>query len=99
MLDGKDLKKRSKLQYDDSLGVELVLDGGGWVFPTQNFDNLKANDQKKYVNQVVNSVADTAAKTEIMADCRCLPVHGIHAKHRCVTKSIQFVANKKAKAA
>ncbi|KAH8342748.1 hypothetical protein KR084_005641, partial [Drosophila pseudotakahashii] len=98
-VDGKDQKKRSKLQFDNDMGIDFVLNNGGWVFATQNFDKLKAADQKKMLNQITSSLADTLFKTEIVSDCRCLPVHGLHGQHKCVIKSSTFVATKKPKAA
>lgn len=98
-LDGKDNKKRSKLQFENDMGIDFVLNNGGWVFATQNFDKLKPGDQKKALNQVTSSIADTLFKTEIVTDCRCLPVHGLHGQHKCTIKSSSFVPNKKPKAA
>nr|NP_001259085.1 apolipophorin, isoform B [Drosophila melanogaster]NP_001284720.1 apolipophorin, isoform C [Drosophila melanogaster]NP_001284721.1 apolipophorin, isoform D [Drosophila melanogaster]NP_524634.2 apolipophorin, isoform A [Drosophila melanogaster]Q9V496.2 RecName: Full=Apolipophorins; AltName: Full=Retinoid- and fatty acid-binding glycoprotein; Contains: RecName: Full=Apolipophorin-2; AltName: Full=ApoL2; AltName: Full=Apolipophorin II; Short=ApoLII; Contains: RecName: Full=Apolipophorin-1; AltNa len=98
-VDGKDSKKRTKLQFDNDMGIDFVLNNGGWVFATQNFEKLKASDQKKMLNQITSSLADTLFKTEIVSDCRCLPIHGLHGQHKCVIKSSTFVANKKAKSA
>jgi len=98
-LDGKDQKKRAKLQFDNDMGIDFVLNNGGWVFATQNFDKLKAADQKKMLNQITSSLADTLFKTEIVSECRCLPIHGLHGQHKCVIKSSTFVATKKPKAA
>lgn len=97
-LDGKDNKKRIKLQFDNDMGIDFVLNSGGWVFATQNFEKLKASDQKKMLNQITSSLADTLFKTEITSDCRCLPVHGLHGQHKCTIKSSTFVATKKPKA-
>ena len=97
-LDGKDAKKRSKLEFHNDMGIDFVLMNGGWVFATQNFEHLKAQEQKKALNQITTSLADTLFKTEIVTDCRCLPVHGIHAQHKCVIKSSNFLPNKKVKA-
>ncbi|KAM7341379.1 retinoid- and fatty-acid binding glycoprotein apolipophorin [Cochliomyia hominivorax] len=97
-LDGKDAKKRAKLQFHNDMGIDFVLNNGGWVFATQNFEQLKPQEQKKALNQITTSLADTLFKTEIVTDCRCLPVHGIHAQHKCVIKSSNFVPNKKVKA-
>ncbi|XP_023305746.2 apolipophorins [Lucilia cuprina] len=97
-LDGKDAKKRAKLQFHNDMGIDFVLNNGGWVFATQNFEQLKPQEQKKALNQITTSVADTLFKTEIVTDCRCMPVHGIHAQHKCVIKSSNFVPNKKVKA-
>ncbi|XP_065370740.1 apolipophorins [Calliphora vicina] len=97
-LDGKDAKKRSKLQFHNDMGIDFVLNNGGWVFATQNFEQLKPQEQKKALNQITSSLADTLFKTEIVTDCRCMPVHGIHAQHKCVIKSSNFVPNKKVKA-
>lgn len=98
-LDGKDAKKRQKLQFDTDMGIDFVLNSGGWVFGTQNFDSLKPAEQKKALNQVTSSIADTLFKTEIVSDCRCLPVGGLHANHYCTVKSSNFLPNKKAKPA
>ncbi|EDW71095.1 apolipophorins [Drosophila virilis] len=98
-LDGKDNKKRTKLQFENDMGIDFVLNNGGWAFDTQNFDKLKAADQKKVLNQVTSSIADTLFKTETVSDCRCLPVHGLHGQHKCIIKSSSFVPNKKPKAA
>ncbi|XP_016944042.2 apolipophorins [Drosophila suzukii] len=98
-LDGKDQKKRAKLQFDNDMGIDFVLNNGGWVFATQNFDKLKAADQRKMLNQITSSLADTLFKTEIVSECRCLPIHGLHGQHKCVIKSSTFVATKKPKAA
>lgn len=97
-LDGKDAKKRAKLQFHNDMGIDFVLNNGGWVFATQNFEQLKAQEQKKALNQITTSLADTLFKTEIVSDCRCLPVKGIHAQHKCVIKTSNFVPNKKVKA-
>lgn len=80
------------------MGIDFVLNNGGWVFATQNFEQLKPQEQKKALNQITTSLADTLFKTEIVTDCRCLPVHGIHAQHKCVIKTSNFVPNKKVKA-
>ncbi|XP_030379753.1 apolipophorins [Scaptodrosophila lebanonensis] len=98
-VDGKDNKKRAKLQFDNDMGIDFVLNNGGWVFATQNFEKLKAPEQKKVLNQVTTSIADTLLKTEIVSDCRCLPVNGLHGQHKCAIKSSSFVPNKKPKAA
>jgi len=98
-LDGKDAKKRQKLQFENDMGIDFVLNNGGWVFATQNFDSLKAGEQKKFLNQVTNSIADTLFKTEIVSECLCMPVYGLHAQHACSIKSTNFVPNKKPKAA
>ncbi|XP_017126038.2 apolipophorins [Drosophila elegans] len=98
-VDGKDNKKRTKLQFDNDMGIDFVLNNGGWVFATQNFEKLKESDQKKMLKQITSSLADTLFKTEIVSECRCLPVHGLHGQHKCVIKSSSFVANKKPKAA
>lgn len=94
-LDGKDAKKRAKLQFHNDMGIDFVLNSGGWVFATQNIDKLKPQEQKKALNQITTSIADTLFKTEIVTDCRCLPIHGIHAQHKCVIKSSNFLPNKK----
>ncbi|XP_053968224.1 apolipophorins [Anastrepha ludens] len=96
-LDGKDAKKRQKLQFQNDIGIDFVLDNGGWVFTTQNFDQLKPNEQKKTFNQVVNTLADTLFRTEIVSECECEAPHGLHAQHRCVIKSSTFLPNKKIK--
>ncbi|XP_053967845.1 apolipophorins-like [Anastrepha ludens] len=96
-LDGKDAKKRQKLQFQNDIGIDFVLDNGGWVFTTQNFDQLKPNEQKKTFNQVVNTLADTLFRTEIVNECECEAPHGLHAQHRCVIKSSTFLPNKKIK--
>ncbi|EDV45210.1 apolipophorins [Drosophila erecta] len=98
-VDGKDSKKRTKLQFDNDMGIDFVLNNGGWVFATQNFEKLKTSDQKKMLNQITSSLADTLFKTEIVSQCRCLPIHGLHGQHKCVIKSSSFVATKKPKAA
>ncbi|XP_001352351.1 apolipophorins [Drosophila pseudoobscura] len=98
-LDGKDNKKRPKLQFESDMGIDFVLNNGGWVFATQNFDNLKAPEQRKFLNQITSSIADTLFKTEVVSDCRCLPVHGLHGQHKCIIKSSSFIPNKKPKAA
>ncbi|KAL7726791.1 hypothetical protein ACLKA6_001504 [Drosophila palustris] len=98
-LDGKDNKKRPKLQFENDMGIDFVLNNGGWAFATQNFDKLKAVDQKKLLNQVTSSIADTLFKTETVSDCRCQPVSGLFAQHKCAIKSSSFVPNKKVKAA
>ncbi|XP_017962594.1 apolipophorins, partial [Drosophila navojoa] len=98
-LDGKDNKKRAKLQFENDMGIDFVLNNGGWAFNTQNFDKLKAGDQKKLLNQVTSSIADTLFKTETISECRCLPVHGLHGQHKCQIKSSTFVPNKKPKSA
>ncbi|XP_050339177.1 apolipophorins [Bactrocera neohumeralis] len=97
-LDGKDAKKRQKLQFGNDIGIEFALNNGGWVFTTENFDQLKPNEQKKALNQVVNTLADTLFRTEIVSECECEVVHGLHAQHRCVIKSSNFLPNKKLKA-
>ncbi|XP_011193604.1 apolipophorins isoform X1 [Zeugodacus cucurbitae] len=97
-LDGKDAKKRQKLQFGNDIGIDFVLNNGGWVFATQNFDQLKPNEQKKALNQVVNTLADTLFRTEIVSECECEVAHGLHAQHRCVIKSSNFLPNKKVKA-
>ncbi|KAH8256440.1 hypothetical protein KR032_007301, partial [Drosophila birchii] len=97
-VDGKDNKKRAKLQFDNDMGVDFVLNNGGWVFATQNFDKLKQPDQKKMLSQITTSIADTLYKTEIVSDCRCLPIHGLYGQHKCTIKSSSFLPNKKAKA-
>ncbi|XP_034485296.1 apolipophorins [Drosophila innubila] len=98
-LDGKDNKKRPKLQFENDMGIDFVLNNGGWAFATQNFDKLKAADQKKVLNQVTSSIADTLFKTETVSDCRCMPVSGLFGQHKCAIKSSSFVPNKKTKAA
>ncbi|ALC48137.1 Rfabg, partial [Drosophila busckii] len=98
-LDGKDNKKRSKLQFENDMGIDFVLNSGGWVFATQNFGKLKAADQKKALGQVTSSIADTLFKTETVNDCRCMPVHGVHGQHKCSIKTSNFIPNKKPKAA
>ncbi|XP_017051342.1 LOW QUALITY PROTEIN: apolipophorins [Drosophila ficusphila] len=98
-LDGKDNKRRSKLQFDNDMGIDFVLNNGGWVFATQNFEKLKAPDQKKMLSQITSSLADTLFKTEIVSECRCLPVHGLFGQHKCSIKSSTFVATKKPKSA
>ncbi|XP_017062686.2 apolipophorins [Drosophila eugracilis] len=98
-IDGKDSKKRTKLQFDNDMGIDFVLNNGGWVFATQNFEKLKGSDQKKMLNQIVTSVADTLFKTELVSECRCLPFEGLHGHHKCIIKSSTFVPNKKPKAA
>ncbi|EDW83617.1 uncharacterized protein Dwil_GK13707 [Drosophila willistoni] len=97
--ENKDNKKRTKLQFENDMGIDFVLNNGGWVFDTQNFDKLKAPEQKKVLNQVTSSIADTLFKTEIVSDCRCWPAHGLHGQHKCAIKSSTFVPNKKPKAA
>ncbi|XP_011200405.1 apolipophorins [Bactrocera dorsalis] len=97
-LDGKDAKKRQKLQFRNDIGIDFALNNGGWVFTTENFDQLKPNEQKKALNQVVNTLADTLFRTEIVSECECEVVHGLHAQHRCVIKSSNFLPNKKLKA-
>ncbi|KAH8269784.1 hypothetical protein KR018_005510, partial [Drosophila ironensis] len=97
-LDGKDNKKRSKLQFDNDMGIEFVLNNGGWVFATQHFHKLKLADQKKMITQVTSSIADTLFKTEIISDCRCEQVHGLHGQHKCAIRSSTFLPNKKPKA-
>lgn len=97
-LDGKDNKKRPKLQFENDMGIDFVLNNGGWAFATQNFDKLKVADQKKVLNQVTSSIADTLFKTETVSDCRCLPVSGLFGQHKCAIKSSSFVPNKKTKA-
>ncbi|KAH8384937.1 hypothetical protein KR200_008808, partial [Drosophila serrata] len=97
-VDGKDNKKRAKLQFDNDMGIDFVLNNGGWVFATQNFEKLKQPDQKKMLGQITTSIADTLYKTEIVSDCRCLPIHGLHGQHKCAIKSSSFLPNKKAKA-
>ncbi|XP_036335347.1 apolipophorins isoform X1 [Rhagoletis pomonella] len=96
-LDGKDAKKRQKLQFENDVGIDFVLDNGGWVFSTQNFDQLKPNEQKKTLNQVVNTLADTLFRTEIVSECACEAAHGLHAQHRCVIQSSTFLPSKKVK--
>uniref|UniRef100_A0A0K8UGI2 Apolipophorin n=2 Tax=Bactrocera latifrons TaxID=174628 RepID=A0A0K8UGI2_BACLA len=96
-LDGKDAKKRQKLQFGNDIGIEFALNNGGWVFTTENFDQLKPNEQKKAINQVVNTLADTLFRTEIVSECECEMVHGLHAQHRCIIKSSNFLPNKKFK--
>ncbi|EDV90902.1 GH23970 [Drosophila grimshawi] len=96
-LDGKDNKKRTKLQFVNDMGIDLVLNNGGWAFDTENFNKLKPADQKKVLSQVTSSIADTLFKTETVSDCRCLPVHGLHGQHKCAIKSTSFVPNKKPK--
>ncbi|KAH8272507.1 hypothetical protein KR044_012208, partial [Drosophila immigrans] len=98
-LDGKDNKKRSKLQFENDMGIDFVLNNGGWAFATQNFDKLKTPDQKKVLNQVTSSIADTLFKTETVSDCRCVPVAGLFSQHKCAIKSTSFVPNKKPKGA
>uniref|UniRef100_A0A1A9WQC0 Vitellogenin domain-containing protein n=1 Tax=Glossina brevipalpis TaxID=37001 RepID=A0A1A9WQC0_9MUSC len=97
-LDGKDAKKRQKLQYESDMCIDFVLNKGGWVFTTQNFDKLKPQDQTKMLNQIANSVSDALFKTEMVSECRCMPIYGIHSQHKCIVKSTTFVANKKVKA-
>ncbi|XP_067614107.1 apolipophorins-like isoform X2 [Eurosta solidaginis] len=97
-MDGKDAKKRQKLHYENNKGIEFVLQNGGWVFSTQNFDQLKPNEQKRNLNQVANTLADTLFRTEIVAECECETLHGLYAKHQCNIKSSNFVPNKKIKA-
>ncbi|KAH8339521.1 hypothetical protein KR059_007845, partial [Drosophila kikkawai] len=97
-VDGKDNKKRAKLQFDNDMGIDFVLNNGGWVFATQNFDKLKQPDQRKMLGQITTSIADTLFKTEIVSDCRCLPIHGLHGQHKCAIKSSSFLPNKKTKA-
>uniref|UniRef100_A0A6P4EQ48 LOW QUALITY PROTEIN: apolipophorins-like n=1 Tax=Drosophila rhopaloa TaxID=1041015 RepID=A0A6P4EQ48_DRORH len=98
-VDGKDNKKRTKLQFDNDMGIDFVLNNSGWVFATQNFEKFKESDQKKMLNQITSSIADTLFKTEIVSDCRCQPSHGLHGQHKCVIKSSTFVETKKPKAA
>lgn len=98
-LDGKDNKKRLKLQFHNDMGIDFVLDNGGWVFSTHHFDMLNPEDQRKMINQITNTIADTLFKTEIVNDCKCVSVHGLHAQHRCSIKSSTFVPNKKPKLA
>lgn len=97
-LDGKDGKKRQKLQFGNDISIDFVLNNGGWVFATQNFDQLKRNEQKKALNQVVNTLADTLFRTEIVSECECEVAHDLHAQHRCVIKSSNFLPNKKVRA-
>ncbi|XP_037949955.1 apolipophorins-like [Teleopsis dalmanni] len=97
-VDGKDAKKRSKLQFENNLGIDVVLNNGGWIFNTQNFDTLNPQDKKKMLNQVTNSIADTLFKTDIVSECKCLPVLGLYAQHKCSIKSSTFLPNKKIKA-
>ncbi|XP_069968587.1 apolipophorins-like isoform X2 [Bactrocera oleae] len=97
-LDGKDAKKRQKLQFGNDIGIDFVLNNGGWIFTTENFDQLKPNEQKKALNQVVNTLADTLFRTEIISQCECEVAHGLHAQHRCVIKSSNFLPTKKVKA-
>uniref|UniRef100_A0A1B0BIE9 Vitellogenin domain-containing protein n=1 Tax=Glossina palpalis gambiensis TaxID=67801 RepID=A0A1B0BIE9_9MUSC len=96
-LDGKDAKKRQKLQYESSKSIDFVLNKGGWIFDMQNFEELKPPDHIKVLNQVANSIADTLFKTEMVSKCSCMPIYGIHSQHKCVVKSTHFVANKKVK--
>ncbi|XP_004526603.1 apolipophorins [Ceratitis capitata] len=96
-LDGKDIKKRQKLQFENDISIDFVLKNGGWVFATNNFDQMKPNEQKKNVNQIVNTLADTLFRTEIVSECECEVVHGLHAQHRCTIKSSNFLINKKVK--
>lgn len=98
-MDGKDTKKRPKLQFRNGLGIDLVLNNGGWVFATQNFGDLKPQEQKKALSQVTNSISDTLFKTDIVSDCQCVLKSGLHPQHKCVIKSSNFVPNKKVKAA
>ncbi|KAH8385447.1 hypothetical protein KR009_008149, partial [Drosophila setifemur] len=97
-IDGKDNKRRTKLQFSNDMGIDFVLNNGGWVFATQNFEKLKTSDQKKMLAQITSSIADTLFKTEIISECRCLPIHGIYGHHRCNIKASNFVPNKKQKA-
>uniref|UniRef100_A0A1A9ZJX4 Vitellogenin domain-containing protein n=1 Tax=Glossina pallidipes TaxID=7398 RepID=A0A1A9ZJX4_GLOPL len=96
-LDGKDAKKRQKLQYESSKSIDFVLNKGGWIFNMQHFEQLKPPDHTKVLNQVANSIADTLFKTEMVSKCSCMPIYGIHSQHKCVVKSTHFVANKKVK--
>lgn len=96
-LDGKDAKKRQKLQYESSKSIDFVLNKGGWIFNMQHFEQLKPPDHIKVLNQVANSIADTLFKTEMVSKCSCMPIYGIHSQHKCVVKSTHFVANKKVK--
>ena len=80
------------------MGIDFVLNNGGWVFTTQNFEQLNPQEQKKALNQITTSLADTLFKTELVVFCRCLPVKGVHAQHKCVIKTSNFVPNKKVKA-
>ncbi|KAH8265029.1 hypothetical protein KR026_004353 [Drosophila bipectinata] len=97
-LDSKDVKKRAKLHFENDMGIDFVLNNGGWIFSTQNFDKFKVSDQKKMLSQITSSIADTLFKTEIISDCQCLPVHGLHGQHKCINKSTTFLPNKKPKA-
>lgn len=97
-LDSKDGKKRTKLQFENDMGIDFVLNNGGWIFSTENFGKFKVSDQKKMLSQITSSIADTLFKTEIISDCTCLPVHGLHGQHKCVNKSTTFLPNKKPKA-
>ncbi|KAH8376016.1 hypothetical protein KR093_004804, partial [Drosophila rubida] len=98
-LDGKDNKKRSKLQFESDMGIDFVLNNGGWAFTTNNFDKLKTPEQRKVLNHVVSSIADTLFKTETVSDCRCVPLAGLFGQHKCAIKSTNFVPNKKSKGA
>lgn len=98
--EGKDAKKRQKLQFKKDIGTDFVLENNGWVFALQNFDALSADDQKKaYLNQVTSSISDTLFKTETVSECKCVKSHGLHAEHKCKIVSSNFLPNKRPKGA
>lgn len=97
--EGRDVKKRQKLKFSNDMGIDFVLQNNGWVFATQNFEAIPSEDQKKFVNQVTSSIADTLFKTDIVSECKCVASYGLHAEHVCSIKSSNFVPNKRPKGA
>lgn len=94
----KDAKKRPHLKYTSNVGIENVLQSGGWVFDLNKFIVLSnEGDRKSFVHQLTSAIAENLFRTEITGNCRCITFDGLTGSSSClVVKSVNTTKKIKA---
>lgn len=79
---------RNYVRYTGDMGVDFVQRDGGYVFPLQNYRDMKGvKEKKQYVAAVANALADQISRTEMVSKCVCRVAYGLLAEESCKEKS------------
>ena len=81
---------KAQLKYQSDMGVELVENGGGYVFAMQNYQEAK--DKKKFVGVIALAMADVAQRTHVEATCVCEMQRGLDAWPQCQATKVKLAS-------
>lgn len=86
---------RSQLECDSDMGVDLVLDGDGYVFPLNNYQQLKnAKEKKQFIGTIASTLAEQSARTEVKYSCVCNLLYGIIPNEVCIAENVKLLPEK-----